>query len=132
MQINDITNDLMRMLELKLTGHLNEGEFNQNNLTYNVMSNILENLFMKSIHDLRKTGALNVMASKQVTLTGLKRVIVVLDSEPKSTIDAFNGYLKQHQKSEIYDDASKMAEYLVGALPVLIDEYIHTNEYFLS
>jgi hypothetical protein len=131
MQIEEITADLMRILELKLLEHVPTGEFNKDNLTYDIMNNLLDNLFTKSIHELNQSGQINVLASKEVVRVSLEKAGQFMCDEPKLISKAFQGYLKQHQSEEVYDEALKMSEYLIGALPLLIEEYINTNEFFV-
>lgn len=118
------------MLEFKLLDHLKPGEFNKDNLTRSIMNNLLDNLFMKSLHELKQEGGLNVMATNQMAKVCLEKVGKTMALQPDPVIGAFKSYLKEHQKEEIFDDAAKMGEYLVGALPLLIEEYILTSENF--
>ncbi len=130
MQIEDITNDLMRMLELKLLEHVPTSEFNKNDLTRNVMNNILDNTFMKSLYELRKSGAINAMMPKQVIKSCLENAGQFLCDQPGEIESAFNQYLKAHQPEELFKEASEMGKYVIGALPLLIEEYIAKNEFF--
>ena len=128
MKIEHITADLMRILELRLLEHLPEGEFNKDNITSNVMNNLMENIFMKSLNEVRSSGASNVMMPQQILKSCLEKSAQSFTNDAESIKNAFNGYLKQNQSEEIFEEASKMGEYLIGALPVLIEEYISKNE----
>lgn len=130
MEIHEITTDLMRILELKLLEHVPTGEFNKDNLAHDIMNNILDNLFTKSLYELRQSGQINVLASKEVIRFSLEKAGQFMCDEPKSIHDAFKGFLKEHQAEEVYEESVKMSEYLIGALPLLIEEYLNTNDFF--
>lgn len=129
MEIEEVTNDLMKMLELKLLNHIPEGEFNQDNITHNVMKNLLDNLYMKSLFELKQAGVAKTLAPKQTLKTCLEMSGQLMCDEPKSIQKAFDAYLKENQSPEIYDEAVKMSEYLIGALPLLIEEYVATHDF---
>ena len=129
MNIDQITTELMKILELKLLDHIPSNEFNRNNITRNVMNNLMQNIFMKSLHEVQNSGAINVMMPQQVIKVCLDKCIDSFTNDSESIKNAFNAYLKQHQSEEIFDEASQMGEYLIGALPVLIGEYLEKADF---
>lgn len=129
MQIENITTDLMRMLELKLLDHVPTGEFNKDNMTSNVMNNLLENIFMKSLNEVRSSGAVNLMLPNKILKASLEKSILSFENDADSIQKAFIGYLKSNQSEEVFAEASKMSQYLIGALPVLLHEYIASNNF---
>lgn len=127
MNTHEITGRLMKILEVKLAGKVED--FNANNLTYTITNDILENLFAKCRHDLQSAKTVAPISKKELTVYCLEASAHLMTNESKSLITAFTENIKATQKKEIQGDCIKLGEYLIGALPYLIEILMMDKEF---
>lgn len=128
MNVIDISDELLKLLELKLTGEVDN--FNAGNLTYNVLNNLMTNLFAKAKYELKQSDKISHMTQQELNRFCLENAAHTMTEYPKQLKAAFTQSVIQNQKEEIHSDSIKLGEYLIGALPFIIEEFLHTNEYF--
>jgi len=117
----------MKILEVKLAGKVED--FNANNLTYNITNDILENLFAKCKHDLQSAKTIAPISKKELTIYCLEGSAHLMTNEAKGLISAFKENIKATQNKEVQSDCIKLGEYLIGALPYLIEILIMDKEF---
>lgn len=127
MNTQEITGRLMKILEVKLAGKVED--VNTNNLTYNMTNDILENLFAKSRYDLENGKTLPPISNKELTTYCLESSAHIMTNEPDDFLKAFKRNIRSTQKAEIQGDCIKLADYLFGALPYLIEVLMHDKEF---
>jgi len=121
LDVKKITTELLLILESRLPPEIDH--FNTGNLTYDVMADILKNMFAKVTNDLKMTKQYQKLDQRSYNDLCMKGTKDILRKHSEHVFNLYKSNVMAHQQEEVHQACLEMGRFLIDHIPELIDGY---------